>query len=315
MVPGTRPSGRILELRLLNAWIQDISTNKTLHPTCHSNEVLARIVPPMIIGYDYLMDILLACIATYLRSTNPHDIQLIDASHRYAVRSIHECQAQIRSGINASNADGLFVASLLVAIYAFASREYAPAQDLSCAPADAVGLPFAQVIRQYQGIKTIKDAGYEWIQHNEQVSPLLDKMPVRLPECSSVESSPPFFAFLLVGLSDETQVAAETLHGYQLAIEYLNYLVSRRYPPGMTGFPMVLTPTFMELLGARDPRALAIIGNFLAVLRLNGVNKFITKAVNMEFLNIMRMLPQSWAKRMEWAGRIMESHEFKENWP
>jgi hypothetical protein len=75
-------------------------------------------------GYGYLMDIPMGVGANWQRSQNPNGQVLVAASHTYALCAIQEFSRQIYHGINKSNAEGLFLASILLPMHTFTSYHY-----------------------------------------------------------------------------------------------------------------------------------------------------------------------------------------------
>ncbi|OAA65458.1 c6 zinc finger domain containing protein [Niveomyces insectorum RCEF 264] len=124
-------STRLLELRLLHHFAT--STCKTLCYTGPTAEHIWRDkVPRMAFaaaardspsgGSSHLTDAVLAVAALHLRSEFPHDRDLVRASHAYMASSLNEYNRLLQQGINAHNAEALFVNSTLIAFQSTAAR-------------------------------------------------------------------------------------------------------------------------------------------------------------------------------------------------
>jgi hypothetical protein len=59
----------------------------------------------------------------------------------------------------------------------------------------------------------------------------------------------------------------------------------------------------MELLTAKDPRALTIAGYFFMLLKMEDHVWWLDRPFGREFEDLMNELPKDWWPRMEWAIR------------
>ena len=63
----------------------------------------------------------------------------------------------------------------------------------------------------------------------------------------------------------------------------------------------------MDLLDERDPIALAIVGNWLALMRMSHLSRFLKGARERELNEIMQTLPQEWWPKMSWAMSVPDA--------
>lgn len=258
----------------------------------------------------YLMDILMGASASWLRSQNPNDHILAEASHNYALRAIRECSKQIREGINETNAEGLFLTSMLVAIHAFVSRQNDIIPDNDNITDGE--LPLLQWLRSFQGVRAIKEAGLPWLQKSELVGPMLEVLPITVPNGDT--NHEPSFSFLLDGL-DQEDISMETRAAYGTTVAYLSHLQNDPDRRGLLGFPISVSERFLELLKERDPRALTIFGSYLALMGYSRRSENMLGAADREYHLIMKQLPGEWLPKMGWAENAMLHRETaKRSW-
>jgi hypothetical protein len=242
------------------------------------------------------MDILMAAGANWQRYRNPNDQALVAASHTYALRAIQEFSRQIYHGINENNAEGLFLASVLLPMHTFTSYHYDIFREDKFSK---TGEPWLmQWLRQYQGVRAIKAAGWLWLRKSEPISPILSDFPplgMIDDRCRGLS-----FGFLLEGL-DEEEITTETRTSYITPVAYLSLVINDSpLPRGLFGFPISISGRFLGLLSGRDPRAMTIVGSFLAGICMFRA-QFLTDVAEREFDCIMEQLPMEWWPKMRGA--------------
>jgi hypothetical protein len=277
------------------------------YPDGHHVNVSIKTILHLAASHNYLRDILLGCTAMSLRSRNPLDQNLVEASHTYALRSIRECSAQIRNGVNENNAEGLFVSALLIAMHSFTSREYDALDE------DNYGvtgqMPSLRWLRQFQGVRAIQVAGWSWIQNSPYIKPMIPTLPVTpmAPHPTKVL----FFGYLLEGMDSE-DISPETIAAYRLPVAYLSHVINDPTRHGLLGFPVSISERFLELLELLDPRSMTIIGSYLALMRLSRRADSLICAAERDFLFIMERLPVEWLPRMNWASDVFTGNRTTE---
>lgn len=134
-----------------------------------------------------------------------------------------------------------------------------------------------QWFRLFQGVRAVKEAGRPWIRGSGgYLGFLFDSLPERFRKCEAVEGQ--FFGFLLEELKCEEGVDVETRVAYEDAVAYLSYVHGDRQLRGLLGFPVAVSRRFVDLLDGRDPTALAIVGNWLALMRMSRLSRFLKGA-------------------------------------
>ena len=111
------------------------------------------------------------------------------------------------------------------------------------------------------------------------------------------------FGFFLDEMELE-RVDGETRAAYEEAVSYLSYVRGDGQLRGLLGFPVAVSRRFVDLLDNRDPMALAVVGNWLALLRMSHLSKFLKGARERELDEIMQVLLQEWWLKMSWAMAV-----------
>lgn len=297
----TAPIRKKFELRLIHHFISLIVPVQASLSSAGAAQQRTSI-PLLAMKYVYARDIILGCSALYLREFNPTDVLLVEASHAYTLRAIAECSRQIQIGVDESNAEGLFFASMFVAKHALGSRKYdSITNENSLCKQDI--LPLVQWLRQFRGIQAVLDAGWAWISHNKDLLPMLDALTVLEIE-SQVHGATPV-NILLEGLEDPC-TSSTTVEVYRAAVGYLTSVIQTPNFRGLAGFLIALPDSFFQLLEERDPRAMAIIGWYLALFVVASKSGVLMLAAKREYSIVIEQLPSEWIPKMDQAARMME---------
>ncbi|KAI1811470.1 hypothetical protein GGS20DRAFT_104795 [Poronia punctata] len=304
----TSKRNRMLELKLLHNFTT--TTCKTLSVNSPVLERIWRVTVPELAfsSAGYLADTLLAVSALHLRSSSPHDRELIRASHSYMASACSEYGACLSKGVNENNADALFLTAALIAFQSTASRIFAR-DDIN----DRTGgysLPLSW-FHSFQGVKAVVAASWQFLCFSSIVIPIIESQPALNLNLSG---DPTFFRDLIVGVDDEiaklepdpsTHMA--TRMAYQHAIAVLDWAHKIPY----TGAPLVFMATvsrrFVELLEARRPRALAILASYFALLKCLGDVWWLKGVARREIMGIVSLFDpddEEWWPRLQWPLRI-----------
>lgn len=297
-------------------------------------------------GNQHLMDAILAVSALHLRSICPNDKELIYASHAYMTSCINAYSSSLNAGIDANNAANLFLTSTLIAFQSTATRIFTKDESLfskpsaSCAsadgsPAGSTYQPPLAWFHSFQGVKTIVAASWPWLKQNEVILSLIDAQPVLNLNFSRAGEG--FFGHLLSDLDDElasldassgsdsaslpgsgsngaggSDIVTSTRQAYQHAVATLNWAHARP-GNGSLAFPATVSKRFVQLIEERQPRALAILAAFFALLKVLDHVWWLQGMARREVLGIVSLfnsdyfgpdLERKWWPHLEWAVRV-----------
>lgn len=344
ILPGSQPLGRATELRLMHQYTK--FTYKTLSFMSPEIADLYGISVPEIAfqGSPHLVDALLAVAALHLRSANPSDKELVRASHAYMISCVNSYSSTLASGITALNAEPLFLTSTLIAFQSTASRTFT--KDESSFTHTPAALPFgmegSQNVYQppmawfhaFQGVKTVVAASWPLLKQSNVILSIIDAQPVL--NLNFTRASEGFFGHLLDGVEEEiAALAAPTADGmsppmgtssrgptadlvmstrqaYQHAVATLNWAHAK---PGQSAlaFPATVSKRFVELLEERQPRALATLACFFALLKIFDQVWWLQGMARREVMGIVSLfnsdyfgpdVERKWWPHLEWAVRV-----------
>ncbi|KAI0449967.1 hypothetical protein F5B21DRAFT_450536 [Xylaria acuta] len=304
----TSKKNRMLELKLLHNFTT--VTAQTLSVNSPVLEKIWRVTVPELAfsSATYLADTLLAVSALHLRSSSPHDRELIRASHSYMASACSEYGACLSKGVTESNAEALFLTAALIAFQSTASRIFAR-DDVNDRSA-GYSLPLSW-FHSFQGVKAVVAATWQWLRISTIVIPIIESQPALNLDLSG---HPTFFSDLMVGVEDEIAkfesdpaTHFETRIAYQHAISVLDWAHKIPY----TGAPLVFLATvsrrFIELLEARRPRALAILASYFALLKCLDDVWWLKGVARREIMGIVSLFDpddEEWWPRLQWPLRI-----------
>jgi hypothetical protein len=241
-----------------------------------------------------VMDALLGFSAFHLRHLNASDEEIAKASHQYIGRAISAQSYELSRGVSADNAEDLFAASIFIAFTAVGSQRYLVNDQLEAKPP-------IHWFGPWQGIRAVISAGWQHINTSEIKDMLVqEEQYINEGVGWDEEVSVPIFQFLLDGL-DEEGLDEETRFAYESSVDWLSKVYSSPKMRHIFKFTAISTPRFAQLLEQKDPRTLTIVGYFFLLLRrLDGV-WWLQGAAEREFNVVLRLLPNHWLPRMEWA--------------
>jgi hypothetical protein len=308
----TSQNNRMMELKLLHHYTTTTCMTLTM-ASPGSNEVWRDVIPNLAFtSANFLADALLAISALHLRSQTPHDQALVRASHAYMASSLSAYSDTLQKGINASNAEAMFLTASLIAFQSTASRTFS--RDEGGEGNNRNGtytLPLAW-FHSFQGVKAIVASSWQWLRNSHIVVPIIQSQPALDLNFASQGSS--FFGNLLDGLEDEIikmepdpSTHQLTRQGYQHAVAVLNW--AHKIPN--TGAPMVFLATvsrrYVDLLSARRPRAIAILACFFGLLKGLDSVWWVKGLARREVLGIVSLFDpddEEWWPRLQWPVRM-----------
>ncbi|KAF3769235.1 hypothetical protein M406DRAFT_287346 [Cryphonectria parasitica EP155] len=352
LLPSSQPVGRLTELRLMHQYTRH--THKTLAVTAPELEGLwGSSVPSLAFGGNqHLMDALLAVSALHLRSAWPHDKELVRASHAYMASCLNAYSSSLTAGIDASNAENLFLTATLIAFQSTATRIFTkdegpfatgttgPFSGSDSNGAGGAYQPPLAWFHSFQGVKTVVAASWPWLKQSKIILSIIDAQPVLNLNFSRAADG--FFGHLLTGLDEEltaleplasvadlsdngtpgssgggsgtgtTSIVETTRQAYQHAVATLNWAHSKP-GKGALAFPATVSKRFVELVEERQPRALAILASFFALLKTLDHVWWLQGMARREVLGIVSLfnsdhfgpdLERKWWPHLEWAVRV-----------
>ncbi|KAK8924853.1 hypothetical protein H634G_06039 [Metarhizium anisopliae BRIP 53293] len=307
----SRPVDRLLELRLLHQYTT--STCKTLltnSPATH--DIWQKAVPDMAFrGKTYLADAMLSVAALHLRSQEPTDKALVQASHAYAASALAAYVETLNNGITADNAEALFLTASLIAFQATAQRIFIKddTETTGNNGASRYTTPMAW-FHAFQGVKTVVATSWQWIRNSNIVQAVIDSQPSFQLDLNPLGPNS-FFGHLLEGLDDELANESKdkvnaTSQGYFHAVSVLNWAHKNPFPPAALAFPASVSRRFVEVVDEKRPRSLAILACFFALLKRMDSVWWLEDVTRREVMGLVSLFESGspWWRHLEWPVRI-----------
>ncbi|KAH8816212.1 hypothetical protein F5884DRAFT_213946 [Xylogone sp. PMI_703] len=295
------PADRLLELRLFHHY--RTMASKSFLPASFPSKGLDRHpwstwVSTLAVSTPSLMDAIIGFSAFHLRLLSPDDKSISQASHKYMARSIVRHSKELQLGINERNVETLFATSVFIALHASVSQRF-------LAGAEEEKLP-VHWFRPYRGVKALLDTGWKWIEKS-QIGSVVQATYVTgpLPESQAEETAGPF-DFLLKDLELD-ELDKETLKSYESSVAFLSWMYTAPNPTAIFKFPMMVSHRFIELLEAKDPRTLTIVGYYFMLLKRLSHIWWLQGVVEREFRTLMTFIPKDWLRIMDWAVKEFDT--------
>lgn len=342
-------AGRLMELRLMHHFtLMTCRTLAISAPSTEA--IWRTTVPQIAFaGSQHLTDAILAVAALHLRSLSPDDKSLIRASHAYMASSLREYNETLkRVDMSPETAEALFLTSTLIAFQSTATRIFnkdelslrnsaAEGGDGAAGgrkpnPAGGYALPLSW-FHAFQGVKTVTAVCWPHIRKSEVVTNIIDSQPVLQLDFQAGTTG--FFGHLLDGLDGELaaltpsaqsaasaavaavpeggpgdDVVQSTRQAYLHAVAVLNWAHKIPHKGAPLAFPATVSRRFVELLEVRQPRALAILACFFALLKSLDNVWWLQGMARREVLGVVSLfnsdyfdpaVERRWWPHLEWA--------------
>ncbi|KAF4774538.1 hypothetical protein HER10_EVM0000707 [Colletotrichum scovillei] len=239
-------------------------------------------------------------------SKDTHAAAMSEASHTYMARAIEAHSRQIvREGVNAQNAPVVMATCTIIMFHTSANQSFLDSSGGGPEAETEYRVPH-HWFTPFRNVNALLKVALPGIQ-NSRIGHLYK--PERQTISQQNEISGPIrlgaFDFLLEDL-DEDETEPETLESYRIAVDSLDKIQGSALQRDLLRFPALVPPRFVELLEARDPRTLAIVGYFFMLLRRATHLWWAQGAAEKEFDGVMNVLPREWWPKMAWAIQEFE---------
>ncbi|CAM1505982.1 Fc.00g116190.m01.CDS01 [Cosmosporella sp. VM-42] len=243
-----------------------------------------------------VMDALLGFSAFHLRRNGDGDPAIREASHKYMARAIRSHKEQLLGDINEANAPGIVACCSLILIHGSVNQSYLSSEKEHPLP--------VHWFRPFQSVRALFILTLPWIQDAE-IGPAIRKLPSPV-EILSRGSRFTKFDFLLEDMSPDELLDHQTLTAYRQAVNHLSFIYCCRDQARPLRFLVMASSRFVEMLEAKDPRTLAIVGYFFMLLEIVHLLWWVDGAPAREFAAVMEYLPEAWWPKMSWAIRVFK---------
>jgi hypothetical protein len=207
---GPPPVSRLLALKLMHHYT--LHTCKTFTFTAPQTEHIWKVVVPELAfgGAPHLANAVLAVAALHLRSKNPSDKELVQASHFYMGSTLREYSDALNRGIDETTAEALFLTSTLIAFQSTATRTFMKDEGTMAgnlgsgfdraSATGAYAVPLS-LFHSFQGVKAVTAHSWQYIRHSSVVNKIINSQQALQLDFNPANKG--FFDRLLVGLEEE----------------------------------------------------------------------------------------------------------------
>lgn len=245
----------------------------------------------MAVNSATVMDALLGFSAFHLRRLGSRGLDIREASHKYMMRAIRSHKEQLQLGLNESNAAPMIAACALILFHTTMNQDF-----LTNNAGPQLPLHW---FHPFQSAGAFFRLMWPWLQDTIIRQTIWGRF---APLDMQIEENPQHrFDFLLENMEPECLRDEDIMTAYQGAVSHLSLVISNPQYRRLLQFPATVTPRFVEMLEAEDPRTLAIVGYFFMLVKQAGVLWWVDGAADREFDAIMAFLPESWWPMMGYA--------------
>ncbi|KAH7169953.1 hypothetical protein EDB81DRAFT_876003 [Dactylonectria macrodidyma] len=289
------PPDRLIELRLLSHY-QEMITRSSHHQASWSIWTL-----DMAMQSPLVMDSLLGFSAFHLRRLGNRDWGVREASHKYMARAICSHKELSSKGLSEDNAAAMVASCAFILFHTSTNQQYLH-------PEEKPRLPL-HWFRPWQSAKGF--FGNTW--------PILQTLRIGtniglqfgVLTQFSLHQGIGTFSFLLQDMDPNLMQDVEIITAYRQAVWQLDCIYGNAAQAKLLQFPALVTPRFVELLEAQDPRTLAIVGYFFMLVKRSSVLWWVDGTADREFAAIMEFLPKDWWPVMDWAVQMFEDNSYQ----
>ncbi|QPC65681.1 hypothetical protein HYE67_007912 [Fusarium culmorum] len=240
-----------------------------------------------------VMDAILGTAASHLERWGEIETNLLFVSHKYMARAIEVHKRDLDGGVNQSNTSTIVATCALICMHTIL-RGYSLESDSNQRQ------PHDWFVSSRKSLHLIK-----W------VSPMIENSNIG-QEFSALGSIIPHgihtnpFSFLLYWNPQSNSIHQEEIEICTMAVAHLSYIYAKLVTEKPLRFLVAVSDNFVDLVVAKNPRALAICGYFFMVVRQGRQIWWIDGAPEREFDLVMRSLPKEWRPAMDWAVRVFQ---------
>lgn len=298
---------RTLELRLFHHYITLFAPQVPRYGRIELGQLYSSEAPQLGFGYEAVLSALLGLSACHYLSLAPQDQAMKRAARHYLDQSIHE-QAQLVSRIDKDTAEPAILASML--LFAIMKLRAAFVEE-----DETYRLPF-ELFHMPRGVEALHQKSLPFLPGGSHVLLSLVVRPAVIDvDLLSGEYLPLIILQDSMSLQEGVaECSPDDRAIYQGAISYLHsvYLALLRGEDTewtryrIYAMPGTIPQGFLGLLEREEPRAMAILARFLALMKLCDGPRYHNGVAEYEVQGIASLMPMEWEWSMNWPIRLLE---------
>ncbi|KAF5554264.1 C6 zinc finger [Fusarium mexicanum] len=283
---------RLFELQLLQHFI-DMTKRTTKTQATWSFWMLEQATQSISV-----MDAILGTAASHLQNSGKFETKLLFISHRYMARAIEVHKRDLDGGVNESNTARLIATCALICMHANL-RAYSIESERNQREPHDWFISCRKALNLFNGVSPIE---------NPSISEELSSLSCIISH--QIHTNP--FSFLLHWKPESGSIYQHEIEICTTAVAQLSYIYANIVTEKPLRFAVAVSDSFVDLVVAKNPRALAVCGYFYMIVRQGRQIWWIDGAPEREFDLVMRCLPKDWRPVMDWAVRVFQWNDGRE---
>ncbi|KAF8848055.1 hypothetical protein BDZ45DRAFT_754258 [Acephala macrosclerotiorum] len=304
---------RVLELRLMWHYTSSTCTQLPSRQTSQGNYVWSTDIPRLAFHSELVLSALLGISALHHWALTPEDPTLSYAAGYYFDKAVRNHRIAL-SNVDKYSAEAVLATAIIICHHTWLSAHRAKSTE-------AYEIPL-QTYHMARGIQVLFDQMYPWLRGSPYLW-YIESQPVL--EATESSCQEPWmttaredlarlsdtFEYKDVSASDkivyEKMVMELTSMCHSISTGVAMHNIQRR----VATMPLRLPPRFLELVEAKDPRALGLLARNLSLLKvidsiwwLHGLEPS-QPVAEQAIVGILAMLPHEWLWIMEWPLEII----------
>ncbi|KAJ3495389.1 hypothetical protein NLG97_g3429 [Lecanicillium saksenae] len=325
-------SPRTTELRLWH-YFSSSACHYAISGSCSTTAALWLYDIPnlaMTSSEPYLLDAILSVTAAHMQIHFPEDTGIAAARRVYADGALRQHTNTIyHENFIRDNAEASFFTTSLMTISLMAAqacekftkgaKNYQRKNPYQSNNGSDIAGASDEYVLPLRWLQRFQDVQYIVSQSQNQIfnSPTIKKIVLNATQFKQVPSltttisvgplTQSFFGHLLEDLGDECQATSKSNQAYKQAVSILNYIHAHPIPLAAMLFPVTISTHFLHLLTEKQPRALAILACFFALMkRAEPIWWLHNGGVKDEIMGIVNLFEpgSKWWRHLEWPIRI-----------
>lgn len=297
---------RIIDLRLMHQWITATAGTMSSAQVDNVREMWSVSVPQMAFEYEPLLHTLLALGAAHRTTLLPDEANSMRSVHHAYIHSALQQHRPVTANLDSSTSESVCLNAVLISFYTLFLRSEPPTEPYE---------PPLLWLSMSRGIRTVmKHVYHQLIRNNSRLCPLLLVQPTLWNESSTFYKGPAKpFQFILEHRQHEELMDEQTIAAYSQAIAYVErfYVATQINEPDYAlrkmfgGFSPIVPDTFLDFVGQKRPRALAILAYHFAIAKkveniwwLHGIPEKEVRGIN-------TLMPADWKWIMVWPLHLL----------
>lgn len=299
---------RIIELKLFHHYTSVTSLMMPRYGHTTLDQLFRMHIPQLCFSYNALLSSILGLAAVDFLCLDPHNHDMKRAARFYLNETTTQ-QAQLVSNVNKENAESVTLVSMFLSMQIRLRASFIGEDELYKLPIEWFHLNYGTIMLYHMCIPHLRSSN---------VLTVLGIRPAKLIVGSSAKDFLPSLIWKdSISLRDgfkAKDIDRKTKLVYECTLSYIEEIyiaLLKAEEPEWTrrrhfGMPAVVPRGFVKLLEQQDPRAMAILARYMALMKMCDGPWYCPGAAEFEVHGIMSLMPRNWLWAMDWPLQILK---------